>query len=81
MNANETVDSKDAALTALRASGVREGWLWRHRRTGGHYAVVCLCVLEAGYVPAVAYRGLADDRTVWVRPLEEFLDRFVREGS
>jgi hypothetical protein len=81
MNANETVDPRDAALSALRASGVREGELWRYRRTGRHYAVTCLCVLEAGCVPAVAYRGLADDRTVWVRPLAEFLDRFVREGS
>jgi hypothetical protein len=81
MNTHETVDPVDAALSALRASGVREGALWRHRRTGWHYAVVCLCVVEAGCVPAVAYRGLADDRMVWVRPLAEFLDRFVREGS
>lgn len=78
-------DPKDAALAALAASGVETGQVWRHARAGGLYRVVTPCVLEAGCVPAVAYRGLSDG-AVWVRPLADFLGeaapgvrRFVRE--
>ena len=45
---------------------------WRHIKTGGEYTVIGACRIEKTLEPAYLYRG--HDGTVWVRPIDEFLD-------
>lgn len=51
---------------------------WRHRQTGRWYRVVCTARIEADQTPAVVYQSETDG-AIWVRPLEEFLERFDPE--
>jgi hypothetical protein len=45
-----------------------------HVKTGRHYAVLFPCMIEATLTPAVAYSALGGDGTVWIRPMDEFMD-------
>lgn len=52
--------------------------IYRHKKTGGVYAVVCNATSESDGVLLVVYRNL-DTGARWVRPAEEFNDgRFER---
>jgi hypothetical protein len=53
------------------------GSRWRHRRSGRLVVVACLALLEATLAPVVVYR---EDETLipFIRPTEEFLERFER---
>lgn len=47
--------------------------LWRHKKTGRLYEVICQGLLEATLEPVTVYQSRVDGR-VWVRPSTEFLD-------
>lgn len=46
----------------------------RHRKTGGLYKLLMTALIEADLSHAVVYEG--NDGTVWVRPLDQFIERF-----
>jgi len=48
---------------------------WRHKKTGERYQVLDLVVLEADLDVAVTYKKKGGG-IKWVRPLDEFIDRF-----
>lgn len=52
--------------------------VWQHAK-GGIYTVLDNCIIEATDAPAVMYSSLdrRDREDKWVRPLEEFLDKFT----
>lgn len=55
--------------------------VWVHRKTGGRYKIISLCLIEHDLTSAVVYRNLANDLT-WCRPISEFTDgRFVPEDD
>jgi hypothetical protein len=66
------VRSKNEALAALDASGVRAGQTWQHVK-GSFYTVIATGIDEAIMAPVVIYAGC--DGVVWVRALEVFLGR------
>lgn len=45
----------------------------RHRKTGGHYRVIGLALIEATHQDVVVYRS-EETGQLWVRPLVEFAD-------
>lgn len=55
------------------------GTVWRHKRSGVLYTVVCGCLIESTLVPAVVYQrhgGEVWSKPTWCRPLAEWADRF-----
>ena len=46
----------------------------RHRKTGGLYKLLTPALLEADLSHVAVYEG--EDGTVWVRPLDQFTERF-----
>lgn len=54
----------------------REGEVWRHRTSGGWYAVIGTGYHEASLHIWVAYKGRGGH--LWFRPLGEFIERFKR---
>jgi len=64
------------------AAGPPIGSRWRHRRSGGTYVVIAVALVESTLVPAVVYAGVArEGRAVWVRPLEQWAERFEQIGG
>jgi hypothetical protein len=54
-----------------------EGTVWQHRK-GGIYSVLAVALIEATLAEVVVYEA-HEDGTVWVRPMDEFLDgRFTQ---
>lgn len=54
------------------------GRVYKHLKSGGIYAIVGHCQLEATNRPAVLYASTVGDSKIWARDLEEFMDgRFV----
>ena len=51
---------------------------WMHTKTGNTYIVVGNCFIEATCTQAVMYEreGFVDP-VVWVRPIDEFREKFV----
>lgn len=71
-----TDDDKQGSARAEGPSDQQE--IFRHKKTGGVYAVVCNATRESDGVPLVVYRNL-DTGALWVRPADEFHDgRFER---
>lgn len=55
------------------------GTAWRHKKSGGMYVVTGVPILEANATPMVMYVGHQDgDNLEWLRPVEEFLEKFER---
>lgn len=55
------------------------GRMWKHKKNGHTYRIVCEAVIEQNLAPVVVYcrSGLYPPKTeyeCWVRPREEFLD-------
>lgn len=49
------------------------GTVWRHKKTGGVYAIIGVCRLEATNAPAYLYTSTSNG-VVWARDMDEFLD-------
>lgn len=62
---------KERALWQIKASEVRAGQSWHHRKTGGRYTVVVLAINEATQLPVVVYEG--EDGVAWTRNLDKFI--------
>lgn len=85
----EYLDTPNCAWPALqRGSASQSAWLrdmanvgqeiFRHKKTGGIYAVVCNAASESDGALMVVYRNV-DTGERWVRPAAEFNDgRFVQ---
>lgn len=52
---------------------LKAGQLWEHRKTQGRYIIVALAKIEATQQDVVVYSG---ESGAWVRPLDEFMERF-----
>lgn len=64
--------------TWLRDMAYAKQEVYRHKKTGGIYAVVCNATRESDGVLLVVYRSL-ETGARWVRPADEFNDgRFER---
>lgn len=50
--------------------------VWLHKKSGGKYHILAFAHLEATLMPVVVYQG-AKGGEVWVRPKDEFFERFV----
>lgn len=64
---------------------ITAGDYWAHVRSGKVYCVVCLAVEEANEQPVVIYQSTEDiyqstedDRRIWSRPKDQWLDRFIK---
>ncbi len=69
--------SLDAAKDQIRANQKRAPYLseWRHKKSGGEYAVKMHVIIEATLEPAVVYyKRHADPAETWCRPASEFFD-------
>lgn len=55
------------------------GSIWRHYK-GGDYSFVCLAQLEATGQQVAVYRCAETGKT-YVRPIEEFLQKFESKGE
>lgn len=55
----------------------KEGSVWEHNRTGELYKVLAVSNLRAtksGWDPTVVY--MDGNRTIWSRPLDEWLNKY-----
>jgi hypothetical protein len=53
--------------------------VWKHKRTGNYYEIILAenVFIEATTEPAVVYERVNKAvKGVWVRPLDEFMERF-----
>lgn len=57
----------------LRAEADKLSEVYRHKKTGGIYAIVCYANREGDGVELVVYRNV-ETGDVWVRPRTEFED-------
>lgn len=51
--------------------------VWKHTRSGGRYEVIAHGRMEDTLLAVVVYRSLKDHK-VWVRPSDEFYEKFER---
>jgi len=57
---------------------VKTGGIYFHYKNPDHYYVLeSLGFIESSETIAVVYRALYDKGIVWIRPLEEFLEKFT----
>ncbi len=57
---------------------VKVGGIYFHYKNPDRYYIVeSCCFIEASEVVAVIYRALYGKGIVWVRPLEEFVEKFT----
>ena len=54
----------------------RVGEHWRHIKSGNTYRIVACGWIEATLDNVVIYQDLTPRRFVWVRPLDEFAEKF-----
>ena len=66
--------------------GIQAGQIYQHYKTRGRYEVLHLATLQAreesglDMAPVVVYRALVDG-SIWVRPLDYFLETLSHEGQ
>ncbi|MBY6091076.1 hypothetical protein [Maritimibacter alkaliphilus] len=75
----KTPDVMSIEMEAV-AIAAPQGSSWKHAKSGGEYAVIGHCFLEADAAPAVLYALTSDgEHPIWARAASEFLDgRFTR---
>lgn len=80
--AEETIATKDAALTLLQESGIAAGQKYQHFKTGDVYVVIAVGLFEASCEPVVVYcRDGSNNSAVWVRFLGNFRGRALKDGG
>jgi len=65
-------------LVAQAAQKVQIGKVYRHKN-GNRYEVLDIVLLEGSDSPAVLYRATTDPIPSWVRPVDNFLEKFTME--
>ena len=61
--------------------------LFKHTKSGGLYLYNCCSIIEADLTPSVVYMSYdSKDKTFpagtsWVRPVDQFLERFTPENA
>ena len=54
---------------------------WRHRKSGNHYRIVEVCILENTLQSAIVYKSMENPALTWCRPLSEWLEKFEYLGD
>ena len=58
----------------MQVESTTVGTLWRHKKTGGIYAIFASCQIEATNEPGILYHSINGHGPLWCRPTKEFMD-------
>ncbi len=65
-----------ALPTTQRGDTMHRGSVWEHLKSGGVYVILGQCRIEETNTAAIRYISV-DGGTEWVRPEDQFLEKFV----